>query len=158
MAMNVTQLSMVKLEQIIENGRRSGQTDHPRYRAAIAEIARHCRRGWTELEQSFLKVLLDDYNWCKSQGVRSQPFLQGITGGKNRQGVYNDQMDYIRRLLVPGNPTDGLQRMVRLLGREAANTCSLEARVLDPRFAELFTEAEKAEARRRLGLINGSLR
>jgi hypothetical protein len=36
--------------------------------------------------------------------------------------------------------------MFRLLGREAANTCSLEARVLDPRFAELFTEAEKAEA------------
>jgi hypothetical protein len=45
--------------------------------------------------------------------------------------------------------------VVRLLGREAVNTRSLEARVLDPRFAALFSEAAKREARHRLDLISG---
>jgi hypothetical protein len=94
--------------------------------AAFAEIDRHHRRQWTPLEQAFLAQLMSDYTMFAVQGFHSQPYRQGITGGKSRQGIQIDPIDYIHKKLEPGEPIDGLQRMVRGLGLANANIYSLE--------------------------------
>lgn len=66
-------------------------------------------------------------------------YLRGV---RNKGGLA-----YAKHLLVPGRKLDtGLQRL-KDAGRE---DLSVEARVLKPRYAPLFTPAELAEARRRL--------
>jgi hypothetical protein len=150
--MDYTIMLMADLEQIRQNAINNGRTDTAEFRAVVAEIRRHDQRAWIPQEQALIEVLRDDYNWC---GVSSPPIHAALWGKKNRQGIEIDTLDYIRCRLRPADPSfdTGLKQMVARLGRQAALKRSLEARALDLRFAALFSEKAKAEARRRLDLI-----
>jgi hypothetical protein len=107
--------------------------------------------------REFVEQLRRDHQWCKDGGFRSPRY---------EQIIYRTDPQYVlegcRRLLDPlkdGGWQEGLTNLFWWAAergdRNIINTRSLEARAIgEPRWRELFTPIQIAEAERRLKKLN----
>jgi hypothetical protein len=97
----------------------------------------------TPLEREFHQESLDGCEMLKKEHKYNPTlFLQMI----HEFGA----VDAVRRLLKTPNYQDGLTKLWEIKRLD----CSCEAAVLNPKWASLFTDAEKKEAKRRLKGMN----
>ena len=95
------------------------------------------------LERGFHQAMLSRYESWKAYGYRANRFLMAL---RNRGGL-----GAAKYLLAKDGISPGLVR----LAKEGATHLSVEALVLSEPWDQLFTDGEKAKARRVLGEVRG---
>jgi hypothetical protein len=94
------------------------------------------------LEAAFERELYDTYHQAAAKGYRATYFFQML-------GRYGG-MGTAQRLLAAAEVAEGLMKLWELNQLHI----SVEAIVLKPEYATLFTDGERAQARQRLAALN----